>query len=76
MYDCGAFSPVFGIRFAVPYFKEKKMKKSYLIAIIALFAVLCLCLAGCDLFGKPGNPDNPDAVYDLSKLQVGLDNAS
>lgn len=52
------------------------MKKSYLIAIIALFAVLCLCLAGCDLFGKPGNPDNPDAVYDLSKLQVGLDNAS
>lgn len=51
------------------------MKKSYLIAIFALFAVLCLCLAGCDLFGKPDNPDKPDgdAAVKLSELQIGAD---
>ena len=57
------------------------MKKSFILVLTITALVLCLCLAACGLFGKPDNPDNPDDgktedVYDVSKLQIGLDNFS
>lgn len=53
------------------------MKKTFLILLVVLLVVLCLCAAGCGLFGKPDNPPKPDGgkTYELSKLQVGLDNS-
>ena len=58
------------------------MKKIFLILLIVLVAALCASLIGCGLFGKPNGPDGPDnpngtdKVYNLSKLQIALEEFS